>query len=113
MQRQRLAMDNGSANVRRFTMTMPAEANGTSGICFSEVSSGLTYTPRPTARKIRQPTLRDSRTKSSHDTTSWSDANDLFGAADDGDTDSDELCGPMLAVVLGLFGQLDYDDAIC
>jgi len=35
----------------------------------------------------------------------------MFG--DDEADDSQELCGPMLAVVLGLFGDVDYDDAEC
>lgn len=36
----------------------------------------------------------------------------LFGELDDGD-DPMELCRPMLDVVLGLFGDVDYDDAMC
>lgn len=34
----------------------------------------------------------------------------IFG---DGDEADEELCEHMLEVVLGLFGDLDYDDAIC
>lgn len=36
----------------------------------------------------------------------------IFGGLED-EAESTDLCGPMLDVVLALFGAIDYDDAMC
>jgi len=60
------------------------------------------------------PTSRLSCTK--HTTTASRESAEarerrIFGG-EEGEGDSEELCGPMLDVVLGLFDGMDYDDMV-
>lgn len=98
MRRQRLAMDlahdlsMAPATTSKINMS-PGAGQLAGQIAGSTMLCGYT-TPQETARL---------------EAGSWAKST-MFGGADEAD-DSHELYGPMIDVMMGLFGGLDYDEA--
>ena len=53
------------------------------------------------------------QSRSTHTLSRRSDMPWINDENDDDVEDAPELCGPMVTVVMGLFGDIDYDDATC